>query len=321
MKASRDRKKAKEIEEGKRDAEGHIIKQNQNAFDSLSLGREASNTHLRDLAFTTNYSQERTRKRKIPTDSTNSLKNSVSLPVKRRYKNWFHPHIWPAIDMAGKQTNYSFREIVKYLQSQYRDTNLYDSLAPSTVSGCIDLGSKKRSWNERVQTLVEAGKCWNSSRKYKNILEGNSELFYHIKETLLGIREVSLTINANLARSIFIGLIEAEAPNLLGDEATYKPRGHTPIFSLATTRRFLQNELNWTSRKETKDGQKTPENWEEICKKTFFRFFYTVRREDISKYLIFNVDQTGVLLVPGGNENTYKVKGAKQVPIHGKEEK
>lgn len=28
-----------------------------------------------------------------------------------------------------------------------------------------------------------------------------------------------------------------------------------------------------------------------------------------------------MLLVPGGNENTYEVKGAKQVPIHGKEEK
>lgn len=146
--------------------------------------------------------------------------------------------------MAGKRTNYSSREIVKQLQSQYRDTDLYDSLAPSTVSGWIDLGSKKRSWNERVQTLVEAGKCWNSSRKYKSTLDGNSELILHIKETLLGIREVSLTINANLARSIILGLIEAEAPNLLGDEAAYRPRGHAPIFSLATTRRFLQNELN-----------------------------------------------------------------------------
>ncbi len=33
------------------------------------------------------------------------------------------------------------------------------------------------------------------------------------------------------------------------------------------------------------------------------------------------MDQTGVLLVPGGQDNIYKVKEAKQVPIHGKEEK
>lgn len=58
MKASRDRKKTKEIEEGKQDLEGHIIKQNQNVFDSLSLGGKASNTHLGDMALTTNSSQE-----------------------------------------------------------------------------------------------------------------------------------------------------------------------------------------------------------------------------------------------------------------------
>lgn len=124
MKASRDRKKAKEIEERKRDSEGHIIKQNQNAFDRLSPVGKASNTHLSDIAFTTNYSQKRTRKRKIPADYTNPSESSVSLPIKRRYKNWFHPHIWPAIDMAGKRTNYLSREILKHLQSQYRDINL-----------------------------------------------------------------------------------------------------------------------------------------------------------------------------------------------------
>ena len=33
------------------------------------------------------------------------------------------------------------------------------------------------------------------------------------------------------------------------------------------------------------------------------------------------MDQTGTVLVPGGNDNTYEIKGAKQVPIHGKEGK
>ncbi len=58
-----------------------------------------------------------------------------------------------------------------------------------------------------------------------------------------------------------------------------------------------------------------------VLTETFFRFVYTVRHEGISKYLIVDMDQTGVLLVPSGSDNTYKVKGAKQVPIHGKEEK
>ncbi len=169
--------------------------------------------------------------------------------------------------------------------------------------------------------MIEEGICWVPSQHYKSVLDGQLELIGHIKETLLGIRFVSFNINANPAQNIILGLIEAEAPELLGDKAVYQPKEHAPIFSLATTRRFLQIELNWTSRRETKDGQKTPDNAEEICKETFFRFVYTIRREGISKYFIVNVDQTGVLLVPGGQDNTYEVKGAKQVPIHGKEEK
>ena len=34
-----------------------------------------------------------------------------------------------------------------------------------------------------------------------------------------------------------------------------------------------------------------------------------------------NVDQTGVILIPGANDATYKIKRAKQVPIHRKDEK
>lgn len=42
--ASLDRKKAKEIIEGKRDSEGHIIKPTQNAFDVLFRVRDRSAT-------------------------------------------------------------------------------------------------------------------------------------------------------------------------------------------------------------------------------------------------------------------------------------
>ena len=148
--------------------------------------------------------------------------------------------------MAARYTNYSPRGIVKHLQSRYRDTNLYDSLSPSTVNDWIDHTSIKRGWNEKTGKLIEEGKCWISCQHYKSILDGQLELIAHIKETLLGIRSVSLTINANLARNIILGLIRAEAPELLGDGAVYRPKGHAPIYSLATTRRFLQIELSWT---------------------------------------------------------------------------
>ncbi len=34
-----------------------------------------------------------------------------------------------------------------------------------------------------------------------------------------------------------------------------------------------------------------------------------------------NIDQTAVDLVPGANDATYEIKGAKQVPIFGKDKK
>lgn len=118
-----------------------------------------------------------------------------------------------------------------------------------------------------------------------------------IKASLLAIREASLVFNANLARVIILGLIQAASPDLLGDRASYRPKGQAPIFSIATTRRFLSEKLGWSSRKGTKDGQKTPEDWEVSCEKTIVRFVYTVRKENIHITLIVNIDQTGVILV------------------------
>lgn len=106
MKASRDRKKTVEILEGKRDLEGQVIKPSRNSFDVLSQIATGSDICSNDIALTSNYSQKRIRKRKIAPDSTD-LTESQFLPIRRQFKNWFHPHIWPAIELAAKYTNYS----------------------------------------------------------------------------------------------------------------------------------------------------------------------------------------------------------------------
>lgn len=110
-------------------------------------------------------------KTQIPPDSTDPT-NSQSLPIKRQHKNWFHPHIWPAIDLAARYTNYSSRGTGKHLQSRYRDTNLYGSLAASTVNDWIDHTSIKIGWNKRTRQLIEEGICWVPSQHYKSILDG-----------------------------------------------------------------------------------------------------------------------------------------------------
>ncbi len=94
-----------------------------------------------------------------------------------------------------------------------------------------------------------------------------------------------------------------------------------PIFPIARTRRFFSEKLEWSSRKEINDGQKTPKNWEVSCEKTFFKSSYTVPEKNIHITFIVNIDQTGVVLVLGANDAIYEIKGVKQIPIHGKEEK
>ncbi len=82
MKALRDCKKAVEILEGKRDLERQVIKPSRNAFDIQSQTATGSDIYLNDMVFTSNYSQKRIRKRKIPPDSTD-LTEPQFLSIKR----------------------------------------------------------------------------------------------------------------------------------------------------------------------------------------------------------------------------------------------
>ncbi len=58
-----------------------------------------------------------------------------------------------------------------------------------------------------------------------------------------------------------------------------------------------------------------------MIKKTFFNFDYNVYFEDINKYLMVNIDQTGAILIFSESDNIYEVQSAKQVFIYGKEKK
>lgn len=114
MRASQNRKKAKKIQEGKRDLDGHFIKPSQDAFDVLSQVRDRFTTNINNMALTTNYSREHIWKQKMSINPTDFIKTLLSLPIKRKHIKWFHPYIWLTIDMAGRYTNYLSCEVVKH---------------------------------------------------------------------------------------------------------------------------------------------------------------------------------------------------------------
>ena len=140
MRDYRSQKKAKNIIQGRRDADGKVVKKKKNVVQILNRTGSGLRSYSLDMALSTNHSWPLTKQtRTEPVDSTEKTENEKSILVKsRRNKNWFHPHIWPAIDMAVKHTNYSLRETVKYLQSHHQADDCYDALSFTTISNEID---------------------------------------------------------------------------------------------------------------------------------------------------------------------------------------
>lgn len=114
--------------------------------------------------------------------------------------------------------------------------------------------------------------------------------------SLKGLRLASQPVNASIARDVMLGYIEREAPHVFAD-------GKVKL-SIQTVRNFLRKELKWTVRSSTKAGHKLPDDWEVQCKKTFHRMVNAIQNEDIHPSLVINFDQTGIHLIPGGDQKT-----------------
>lgn len=129
MRDSRNRRKVKDIAEGRRDAEGKVIKNHPDALNMLNRIEEEDQSSSHAMSFSTNNLRPLARKRKQIGDTDVEEANVRS----RVQKNCFHPHIWPDIDQAARKSNFSPRETMAYLQSRYKNTYTYDGLRPSTI--------------------------------------------------------------------------------------------------------------------------------------------------------------------------------------------
>ena len=85
--------------------------------------------------------------------------------------------------------------------------------------------------------------------------------------------------------------------------------------------RWLAAVLCWSWRKGTTAAQKLPIDWQQQADLFVLRLAYMVKMFDVPKALVINFDQTGMKLVPTGSGYTYHLKGAKDVPIVGAEDK
>jgi hypothetical protein len=101
-----------------------------------------------------------------------------------------------------------------------------------------------------------------------------------------------------------------------------KPYKDGSVFRVSDSylRTWLRDTLKWSLRRPTNTAQKLPENWEDLCEKSFFRTAYLIKEHDIPSSLILNSDQTQIVYAPGTGL-TWEKRGSPQVSVVGVEEK
>ncbi|KIM89788.1 hypothetical protein PILCRDRAFT_94971 [Piloderma croceum F 1598] len=85
-------------------------------------------------------------------------------------------------------------------------------------------------------------------------------------------------------------------------------------------RQWLHGTLLWSERRATRAAQKLPDNWEDLCKCSFFSIAYGIKEEDIPPELYVNLDQTQVVYAQG-SKLTWAKTGSRQVTVIGEDEK
>jgi len=71
----------------------------------------------------------------------------------------------------------------------------------------------------------------------------------------------------------------------------------------------------------TTASQKLPADYNNKGYMTILRLAFYVRVFNVPMSHVFNADQTGVVLIPSGNDQTYDIKGKKDISVIGGEEK
>lgn len=85
-------------------------------------------------------------------------------------------------------------------------------------------------------------------------------------------------------------------------------------------RKFLQETMDWSLRRSTRAGKKTPDGVTYILTNAYFRIVHAISENNVTITISVNTDQTLVTYSAGASE-TYAPKGSKQVEVVGKDEK
>jgi hypothetical protein len=245
-------------------------------------------------------------------------KKNATRPAK--YCNWFTTACWSQIQLAAKTVGLGMSTTGIVRELRKRDPIIFGNIRRTTVENWIDRSMGVARWKKSVVDRMAYGRGnmpGHSNGGRKGILARYPDLVTTICSQLEMLREAGAPITVITARGIIIASTLKLHPEIFDiqfrDRSTFKA-------SESFVREFLRNQLGWRLRHATQASQKKPQNWEDLCERSFFRKAFAIKEEDIPDALYVNSDQTQVVYAPG-NRMSWAKKGSKQVALVGAEEK
>lgn len=225
--------------------------------------------------------------------------------------NWFNYILWQQINGAMVKACWSPQAALSLLMDW--NPEVFRHLHRQSLSRWVEHrnGFSLQRWSESTLVRAERGKPIHVTNR-AGILDKYPEVKNKIILQLRSIRATGCRINLIGVQAVVISYVTISIPSLF-EETRWK-------VSDSWTRSFLRNVMGWSLRRGTTAAQKLPDTWEQDAIKVCLRMAYLIRIYGIPACLIINMDETGVLLQPGG-EVTYHDKGALDVPITGAEDK
>jgi hypothetical protein len=245
-------------------------------------------------------------------------KKHVERPAK--YHNWHTPACWSQVLLAAKEAGprMSATEIVKSLKR--RDPVIFAGISRTTVESWINRSADPPCWINSIITRMRDGTGnmpGHNKGGRRGILANYPNLVNDIKAELRRLREAGAALTVITVRGIIIAKVMQSHPEVF--DTAFRDGSMFKV-SESYVRGLLRGELGWSMRKATRAAQNKPENWEDLCEKSFFRKAYVIKEEDTPAMLYVNSDQTQVIYAPG-NRMTWAPLGSKQVSLVGAEEK
>jgi hypothetical protein len=131
-----------------------------------------------------------------------------------------------------------------------------------------------------------------------------------LKKQIIALRDQGAVINVRITKLLMRVVLEQHCPPLLQQLK----------LSNSFVSNWVREELNFTWRLRTTAAQKLPLDWRTQGMYMAKRIAVNVHQYRVHPSLIINMDQTGLHLVPASSR-TYALKGSKEVPVIGAEDK